>query len=64
MAFTFYIADLYDGSVRATSDENLAREYAKKESFCVFNAATGMRLQPNNEVEVEEAISISTTDED
>ncbi len=64
MAFIFYIMDLYDGSVKGTDDENLAKEYAKNEDFFVVNAESGMWLQPDNEVEVTEVEPISTTDED
>lgn len=64
MAFIFYITDLYDGSVKGTNDENLAKEYAKCEDFFVVNAETSMWLKPDNEAEVKEVEPISTTDED
>jgi hypothetical protein len=64
MTFIFYITDLYEGAIKGTNDEDLAKEYAKSEDFFVVNAESGMWLQPDNEVEVKEVEPISTTDED
>lgn len=64
MAFTFYITDLYNGVLKGTNDETLAKEYAKNEDIFVVNSETGMWLLPDSEVEVGEIAPISTTDED
>lgn len=55
MKFRYYLCDAYDGSVKGTDNEELAKSYAESEDFFVVDTETGDWLQfDGSRVSVEE----------
>ena len=64
MTFRFYITDPYDGALRGTNDEELAREYSLNADFFVADTEEGLWLTPTGDETIEEIERLEEPDEE
>ena len=64
MTFRFYITDLYDGAIRGTNDEELAREYSLNEDCFVADTEKGLLLTSTGEETIKEIERLEEPDEE
>lgn len=53
--FRFYVTDTFDGCIKGTDDESVAKDYAQSEDFFVLDTQTGKWLSVEGSVEIKEA---------